>query len=197
MNKPEERTDRDMIRAAVMHEEKIDRHIEAAKEWGERLPRNEEAIDLMGWRPTAYVLALEVERLRGILSVQKPADSERNVCVDFSMKEFRDTIRQDYSESELNKLLHEWVDHPNSLDSQTIRKRFATWADEQLTAAVKQNHGAYLIVARSSIIQALRPRLLRTCERTAYHFGYAGYHEATGLPVILGPGPKTGVLLLR
>lgn len=197
MSKPEERTDRDMIRAVVVYDEKIDRHVEAAKEWGERLPRNEEAIDLMGWRPTAYVLALEVERLRRILNIQKPADSERNVSVDFSLKEFRDAIRQDYSESELRALMDAWAEDQNSPAVQAIRERFTLWADAQVTAAVKQNPGAELIVAQSGILQALRPRLLRTCERTAYHFGYAGYHEATGLPVILGPGPKTGVLLLR
>ena len=41
----------------------IDSHIEDADMWGDNLPTGD-PMQMMGWRPTAYVLAQEVKRLR-------------------------------------------------------------------------------------------------------------------------------------
>ena len=45
----------------------IDDHMEDADRWGENLPANEDPLRLIGWRPTSYVLAQEVRRLRAAL----------------------------------------------------------------------------------------------------------------------------------
>lgn len=46
----------------------IDHHIEDAERWGENLPGNTDPIQMTGWRPTSYVLAQEVRRLRSVLA---------------------------------------------------------------------------------------------------------------------------------
>ena len=50
------------------HDEKINRHIEDAERWAEKIPLDENPIDMYGWRPTSIVLAREVQRLREIIN---------------------------------------------------------------------------------------------------------------------------------
>ena len=117
------------------------------------------------------------------------------VDVEFDTKEFVATIKSAHTPAEIAMIIREWGSS-TSPRVVAVRKRFSNWVTQQVSNAVEQNPGTYLIMAGADILQAMKPLLDRVCQRAADRVGYAGYHSTTMVPVILGPGPQSGVTLL-